>query len=158
MLYEMRTYRTLPGRAPEFLKIYEAEGLGVITRYARLAGCWTTESGPLNSVVFLWAYDDHAHRSAQRAKLAVDAGVAGLHPEGPAAPGASGECLPDSGGVLREALNPRRRPTAPLPGRPLDCIAPGGTISPFSRTIRRAMVRAAAGAPSGNRSTAPTAQ
>jgi len=73
MLYEMRTYRTLPGRAPEFLKIYEAEGLGVITRYARLAGCWTTESGPLNSVVFLWAYDDHAHRSAQRAKLAVDA-------------------------------------------------------------------------------------
>lgn len=72
MLYEMRTYRTQPGKAPEFLKIYEAEGLGVITRYATLVGCWTTESGPLNNVVFIWAYNDHAHRSAQRAKLGAD--------------------------------------------------------------------------------------
>jgi hypothetical protein len=72
MLYEMRTYRTQPGKAPEFLKIYEAEGLGIITRYATLVGCWTTESGPLNSVVFIWAYDDHAHRSEQRAKLGAD--------------------------------------------------------------------------------------
>ena len=46
--------------------------MGIITRYARLIGCWSKESGTLNSVVFIWAYDDLAHRSAQRAKLGQD--------------------------------------------------------------------------------------
>lgn len=72
MIFEQRTYRIQPGRAPEFLKIYEAEGLGIITKYARLVGCWTTESGVLNSVVFLWGYDDFGHRTQQRAKLGAD--------------------------------------------------------------------------------------
>lgn len=72
MIYEQRIYRVGAGKAPEFLKLYEAEGLGVITKYATLIGCWATESGTLNSVVFIWAYDDFAHRSAQRAKLAAD--------------------------------------------------------------------------------------
>lgn len=73
MIYEHRTYRVQPGTAGQFLKIYEAEGLPIITRYAKLIGCWTTESGTLNSVVFIWAYDDFGHRSAQRAKLGQDA-------------------------------------------------------------------------------------
>lgn len=72
MIYEKRTYRITAGKAPEFLKLYEAEGLGIITRYAKLIGCWVTDSGPLNSVVFIWAYDDYAHRTAQRAKLGAD--------------------------------------------------------------------------------------
>lgn len=72
MIYEHRTYRVGPGKAPEFLELYETEGLKVITKYAKLVGCWITESGPLNSVVFIWAYDDLAHRSAQRAKLSAD--------------------------------------------------------------------------------------
>ena len=73
MIYEHRTYRVQPGTAGQFLSIYEAEGLPIITRYAKLIGCWTTESGTLNSVVFIWAYDDFGHRSAQRAKLGQDA-------------------------------------------------------------------------------------
>ena len=73
MIFEHRTYRVQPGKAAEFLKLYEAEGLPLITRYARLIGCWTTESGTLNAVLFIWAYDDFGHRSAQRAKLAQDA-------------------------------------------------------------------------------------
>ncbi|MGE5171559.1 MAG: NIPSNAP family protein, partial [Rudaea sp.] len=72
MIFEMRTYQIQAGKAPEFLKVYQENGLAVITRYARLIGCWTKESGTLNSVVFLWAYDDFAHRTAQRAKLAQD--------------------------------------------------------------------------------------
>ena len=55
MIYEKRTYRITPGKAAEFLKLYEADGLGIITKYAKLIGCWMTESGPLNSVVFIWA-------------------------------------------------------------------------------------------------------
>jgi len=72
MLYEHRTYQIAPGKAGEFLKLYEAEGLGIITRYAKLVGCWTKESGVLNSVVFIWAYDDFAHRTAQRQTMAKD--------------------------------------------------------------------------------------
>lgn len=72
MLFEMRTYRVKPGSANEFLSIYEREGLGIITRYARLIGCWQTESGTLNSIVYIWGYDDHGHRSQQRGKLAQD--------------------------------------------------------------------------------------
>ncbi|TDQ89505.1 NIPSNAP family protein [Paraburkholderia silvatlantica] len=73
MLVEMRTYTILPGKVPAFLEIYEREGLDIITRYARLVGCWTKDSGTLNSVVFCWAYDDYAHRVAQRSKLGADA-------------------------------------------------------------------------------------
>ena len=72
MIFEMRTYQVQAGKAGEFLQVYREFGLHIITRYATLAGCWTKESGVLNSVVFLWGYDDFAHRSAQRAKLAED--------------------------------------------------------------------------------------
>ena len=72
MILEMRTYQVQAGKTPEFLKIYQDAGLSVITRYATLIGCWTKESGVLNSVVFLWGYDDLGHRSAQLAKFAGD--------------------------------------------------------------------------------------
>lgn len=72
MIYEKRTYRITPGKAAEFLALYEAEGLDIITQYAKLVGCWVTESGTLNSVVFIWAYNDFAHRTSQRAKLGAN--------------------------------------------------------------------------------------
>jgi hypothetical protein len=81
MIYEHRTYQIQAGRAAEFLKIYEGEGLGIITRYARLIGCWTKESGVLNSVVFIWAYEDFAHRTGQRQKLAQDPDWAAFTPK-----------------------------------------------------------------------------
>ncbi|MFC2969240.1 NIPSNAP family protein [Acidimangrovimonas pyrenivorans] len=81
MIFEKRTYRVSAGKAAEFLKLYEAEGLGIITKYARLVGCWTTESGPLNSIVFLWGYDSFAHRCEQRAKLGADADWQGFVPK-----------------------------------------------------------------------------
>ena len=72
MIFEMRTYEVQPGKVPEFLAVYEENGLVIITKYARLVGCWQKESGTLNSIVFIWAYDDFAHRTAQRAKLGQD--------------------------------------------------------------------------------------
>lgn len=80
MILEMRTYQIQAGRAPDFLRIYQEKGLHIITRYAKLVGCWTKESGVLNSVVFLWAYDDLGHRASQRAKLARDADWAAFLP------------------------------------------------------------------------------
>ncbi|MBB5464178.1 hypothetical protein HDG32_000271 [Paraburkholderia sp. CI2] len=72
MLVEMRTYQITAGKTGEFLDIYEREGLGIISQYARLKGCWTKDSGTLNSIVFCWGYEGYGHRAAQRAKLAVD--------------------------------------------------------------------------------------
>lgn len=72
MIYEQQTYRTLPGRAPDFLQLYEEEGLRIITRHATLAGCWISDSGAMDTVTFLWAFKDHGHRGDQHAKLAVD--------------------------------------------------------------------------------------
>lgn len=73
MIFEMRTYQIQPGKAGEFLRIYQDNGLHIISRYAKLIGCWTKESGVLNSVVFVWAYEDMGHRTAQRAKMGQDA-------------------------------------------------------------------------------------
>jgi hypothetical protein len=73
VIFEMRNYRIQPGKAAEFLKLYQEQALHIITRYAKLIGCWTQESGVLNSVVFIWAYEDLGHRGTQRAKLAQDA-------------------------------------------------------------------------------------
>lgn len=72
MIFEMRTYQIQAGKAAEFLKVYEQNGLAIITRYAQLIGCWTKESGTLNSVVFLWGYEGFGQRAEQRAKLAQD--------------------------------------------------------------------------------------
>ena len=72
MILEMRTYQIQAGKSPEFLRIYQENGLHIISRYAKLVGCWTKESGVLNSVVFLWAYDDLGHRSVQRTQMAQD--------------------------------------------------------------------------------------
>jgi NIPSNAP protein len=80
VIYEMRTYQIHPGKAGEFLKMYQSHGLPIISRYAKLIGCWTHESGVLNSTVFLWAYEDFGHRAGQRAKLAQDAEWAAFVP------------------------------------------------------------------------------
>lgn len=80
VIYEMRVYQVQAGRAGEFLKLYQEQGLHIITRYAALVGCWTQDSGVLNSVVFLWAYEDYGHRTAQRALLMQDAEWQGFVP------------------------------------------------------------------------------
>lgn len=72
MIFEKRTYRMHPGKVGEFLQIYENNGVGIITKYAKLIGCWQSESGTLNEVIFVWGYDDYGHRQSQRAKLAAD--------------------------------------------------------------------------------------
>jgi len=36
VIYEMRTYQVQPGKAGEFLQMYQASGLPIISRYARL--------------------------------------------------------------------------------------------------------------------------
>ena len=60
MIYEQRTYQVHAGKAADFLR---GERSRHHYPFARLIGCWTKESGVLNSIVFLWAYDDFADRT-----------------------------------------------------------------------------------------------
>jgi len=72
MIYEMRTYRTKVHATAAFLAVYEERGIHIISKYAKLIGCWQPESGTLNTIVFIWAYQDFNHRLEQRTKLWQD--------------------------------------------------------------------------------------
>ncbi len=70
MIVEMRTYTTNPGKARDWLEYYEKNGLPVQKRVlGRLVGFFTTELGPLNQIVHLWAYELLADREQRRAAL-----------------------------------------------------------------------------------------
>jgi len=74
MIVEERIYRMKPGKALEYIKGYEKEGLAIQRPIlGNLVGYYSTEIGPLNVLVHLWAYEDLADRAARRARLTTDA-------------------------------------------------------------------------------------
>jgi hypothetical protein len=74
MIVEERIYTLYPGKAAEYLKQYQEEGLEVQTRIlGRLVGYFTTEIGPLNQVIHMWGYDNFEERTRRRAELFKDA-------------------------------------------------------------------------------------
>ncbi|HEX4766146.1 MAG TPA: NIPSNAP family protein [Lichenihabitans sp.] len=74
MIYEMRTYRMKVGAVPPYLKLVEQEGIAVQKGHlGELVGYFSSEIGPLNEIVHIWAYADLADREARRAALAGDA-------------------------------------------------------------------------------------
>jgi hypothetical protein len=73
VIVEERIYTLYPGKAAEYLKHYQEEGLAVQTRIlGRLVGYFTTEIGPLNQVVHMWAYQDLEDRRVRRERLVSD--------------------------------------------------------------------------------------
>lgn len=77
MIIEQRTYSFIPGKLPEFLKVYEELGAPIqVPILGNLIAAMTTEVGPLNQYIHIWAYESMADRDARRAKLAV-------HPDWP---------------------------------------------------------------------------
>jgi hypothetical protein len=73
MLMDLRTYTFHPGKLQVFLPRFEREGLPLQTKHCgNLVGYFTTETGVLNQVVQLWAYEDAADRDARRASLWAD--------------------------------------------------------------------------------------
>ncbi len=77
MIIEQRTYTLTPGKLPEYLKIYEELGAPVqVPILGHLITAMTTEIGPLNQYIHIWAYDSMADRDARRTKLAA-------HPDWP---------------------------------------------------------------------------
>lgn len=71
MIYEIRTYqlrpRSLDVVMDRWLKAYETR-----QRHSQVAAFFRTEIGPLNEIVQIWPYADHAERSRIRALAVQD--------------------------------------------------------------------------------------
>ncbi|WP_282046065.1 NIPSNAP family protein [Roseibium album] len=73
MIVEERIYTLHVGKVPEYLKLYEAEGLAVQTRIlGNLLGYYQVEFGPQNQIVHMWSYADFADRQTRRKELVRD--------------------------------------------------------------------------------------
>ena len=73
MYVEERMYTLQVGKAPEFLRLYEAEGLAIQTKHLpNLVGYYVSEVGPQNMVIHMWGYDDLNQRDRCRAAMQGD--------------------------------------------------------------------------------------
>jgi hypothetical protein len=70
MIVELRLYNTVTGRTREFVALYKAEGLPIQQPVqGNLLGFYVHEFGPMEQVVMLWGYGDHAERERRRSEL-----------------------------------------------------------------------------------------
>ncbi|MBV9423948.1 MAG: NIPSNAP family protein [Solirubrobacterales bacterium] len=76
MIVEMREYTLQAGKVPEYLQLYEREGLEIQREIlGQMVGYYSTEVGSaINEVVHLWAYDSFEDRRQRRARLAAHPG------------------------------------------------------------------------------------
>ena len=73
MIVEERIYSLQIGAVPEYLRLYEDEGLAIQRPIlGRLVGYFSTEIGPQHQIVHLWAYKDMQERTDRRARLLAD--------------------------------------------------------------------------------------
>jgi hypothetical protein len=77
MIVELRRYSLVPGGAVRYLRQWDEAGRGPQVRHlGEPLGVHTVEVGALNTLVYLWQYDDAADRERRRAALAADADFA----------------------------------------------------------------------------------
>lgn len=73
MIVEERIYTVRPMTTGGFLSVVEQEGLAIQSEHlGKPFGYFSTEFGPLNQIVHLWAYEDFADRARRRAALQAD--------------------------------------------------------------------------------------
>ena len=73
MIVEERIYTLQPGKVPAYLATYAAEGIRIQTGHlGNMVGYYSTDIGPLNVVVHMWAYADLGDRTVRRAKMMAD--------------------------------------------------------------------------------------
>lgn len=72
-IFEMRTYTMRPGVVADYLAFYDREGRAIHCGHlGDPVAWWFTEVGPLNQVIMVWRYENHADREARRERLAAD--------------------------------------------------------------------------------------
>ena len=73
MLIDHRTYTVKPGTAQAHLDIYEQYGLATQVKHlGQPLAYMFTESGELNTIVHIWAYENAADRETRRAAMMAD--------------------------------------------------------------------------------------
>ncbi len=73
MIVEERIYTVHPGKIQDMVRLYGEEGLALQQRHlGKFIGYFTTETGNLNQVVFMWGYDSLDDREARRARMNAD--------------------------------------------------------------------------------------
>lgn len=70
-LYELRVYRTHPGKVGPWLELFR-NALPHREKYSKIVGLWQSEIGELNEVTHLWAYKDLNERADVRARVLQD--------------------------------------------------------------------------------------
>ena len=74
MILEERRYTLVPGGVPQYIAQYGALGRESQERHlGKMVGCFQSEVGELNQLVFLWRYESMADREMRRAALMADA-------------------------------------------------------------------------------------
>ncbi|MEX3761399.1 NIPSNAP family protein [Paraburkholderia phenoliruptrix] len=73
MFVEQRIYTLVPGGVAEYLRLYAEYGRAAQEdALGTMVGCFVTEIGPLNQLVYLWAFQSLDDRSRRRAVLMAD--------------------------------------------------------------------------------------
>ena len=73
MIFDHRIYTCRPGTVPKAMALYEEHGYAVQTRHLGEPVLYgITETGPINTYVHVWAYEDAADRASKRAAMQAD--------------------------------------------------------------------------------------
>jgi hypothetical protein len=73
VIVEERIYTLYAGMVPQYLAAYREHGLEVQKRHLGvMVGYFSTEFGPQNQIVHMWAYRDLDDREKRRRALAAD--------------------------------------------------------------------------------------
>jgi hypothetical protein len=73
LIVDHRTYRIKPGHTQAHLGIYEEYGYAAQTRHLGQPFAYLfAETGDVNTIVHLWAYEDVAERTKRRAAMMAD--------------------------------------------------------------------------------------
>jgi hypothetical protein len=74
MIVDHRVYTLHPGKVAPFLELFERDGLPLYLHYCgKLVGYYFADSGTLNQLIHLWAYESVEDRERRRAELYRDA-------------------------------------------------------------------------------------
>ena len=73
MLVEQRIYNLLPGKVDAYVDFFERHDLSFMVPIMGMpVGWYTTEFGPLNQVIQMWAFEDMDDRDRRRAAVVRD--------------------------------------------------------------------------------------
>jgi hypothetical protein len=73
VLIDHRYYRIKPGMVAAHLDLYEKQGFATQSRHLGQPFAYLfTESGEVNTLVHMWAYEDAGDRTRRRAAMAAD--------------------------------------------------------------------------------------